>query len=135
MTTIAIVLGVVFVVGAAIGIYAWRAPRASVRAAQGPAAPAPLQSSTDWTKEAGAEFAELSESARCDLIFAVADLHDERSQQLLVHALEDPADAVAIAAAHALAQRGSRSTVAAFAQRHPGARAEHIMHTLALLQQ
>lgn len=134
MTLVFIILGLVLLAGIAVGLYAWLAPRATEGDA--PPAPArePLQASTDWTTQAGAEFSGLTESARCDLIFAVSDLQDERSQQLLLHALNDPSDAVAVAAAHALARRGRAQAVNDYAQQHPGGRAEHIVQTLALLE-
>ncbi len=109
-----------------------RAPRAAGRTFR--AAPRePWHGTTDWTKEAGAEFGGLNEGARCDLIFAVTDLNDERSHQLLVHALDDPSDAVALAAAHALEKRGSTDTVTDYVREHPGERAQRIQQTLALL--
>lgn len=134
MTVILVVLGAVFCVGVVIGIYALRAPRAAapVHAEKLP----PLQpwtASTDWTSEAGAEFAGLSESARCDLIFAVADLQDERSRRLLTHALDDPSESVALAAAHVLMRRGDSHTLNDYAQRHPGERSERLARTLELL--
>ena len=93
----------------------------------------PSQATTAWTNEAGEEFAGLSESARCDLIFAVAALDDERSQNLLEYALNDPAEPVSLAAAHALAGHGRRALVDAFLSSHPGARADRIAQALALL--
>lgn len=134
MTLIFVILGVLLVIGIAIGVYAWLAPRAAEPAHEPPADLEPWQASTDWTTQAGAEFAGLSESARCDLIFAVSDLVDDRSQRLLLHALDDPSDAVALAAAHALARRGSRDIVTGYAQEHPGERAQRIVETLSLLQ-
>jgi HEAT repeat protein len=135
MTLILAILALLFIVGVAAGLYAWLAPRAAAPVAPEPAAPPePWSATTDWTREAGAEFAGLSESARCDLVFAVADLQDERSQRLLVHALDDPSDAVALAAAHALARRGGAQAVNAYAQEHPGERAERIVRTLALME-
>ncbi|MDE2482251.1 MAG: hypothetical protein KGN02_08670 [bacterium] len=129
--TAALVL--VLLAGLAIGAYAYFAPRRApaepVRRPEGP----PLQTSTAWTQEAGDEFAGLSESRRCDLVFAVAALDDERSRRLLEHALDDPADAVATAAAHALAASGRRAAVEAFLARNPGPRADRIAQTLALL--
>lgn len=134
MTLVFVALAVVFVVGAALGLYAWRAPRPTVVESEEPEKPiAPFEPNVGWTTEAGDEFAGLSESARCDLIFAVVDLHDERSARLLEHALDDPSDAVALAAAHALAQRGASESVEEYARRHPGERAERIIATLALL--
>jgi len=132
MTFIAVAALLVLVAGVLLGVYAWLAPRRvaeSARAREG----APLQATTAWTNEAGAEFAGLSEAARCDLVFAVAALDDERSQKLLEHALDDPAEAVSLAAAHALAGHGRRSLVDAYLASHPGARADRIAQALALL--
>jgi len=131
--TLVVVVAVLFAAGAAIALYAWLAPR---NAAVPVGVPPPAQmweASTDWTLQAGEEFAGLSEAARCDLIFAVADLRDERSRGLLVHALDDPSDAVALAAGRALASRGEGEKVAAYAQQHPGPRAQRILDALALL--
>jgi hypothetical protein len=134
MSIIAIVVAIVLVVGVALGIYTRIAPRR---------APSPLlvreggpfYATTDWTNEAGEEFAGLSESARCDLIFAVAALDDERSQHLLEHALGDPAEAVALAAAHALLTHGRRTYVDNFLADHPGTRADRIAQALSLLDE
>jgi hypothetical protein len=133
MTVIIVILALVLVAGAALGIYAWRAPRADETAAPAAAMPRAWSATTDWTLGAGTEFAGLGEAARCDLIFAVADLRDEQSEQLLLHALDDPADAVALAAAHALVGRGRASAVEAYTREHPGERAERLTRTLALL--
>ena len=132
MSTVTLLIVIVLLVGIGIGAYAYFAPR---RVEQRPEASVgePLQVTTDWTKEAGDEFAGLSESRRCDLVFAVATLEDERSQRLLEFALNDPADAVATAAAHALAANGRRASVETFLARHPGPRADRIAQTLALL--
>jgi hypothetical protein len=135
MTIVVAILAIVFLAGVAIGLYAWAAPRREPVPAEPPEpASAPFEPNLSWTTEAGDEFAGLSESARCDLIFAVSDLADERSARLLEHALDDPSDAVALAAAHALARRGSTDSVMQYAQRHPGERAERILSTLTLLQ-
>lgn len=127
------VLALVFLAGVILGGYALLAPKpAVVRSAPLP----PLESwkpNTAWTAEAGNEFAGLAEAARCDLIFAVADLDDERSAHLLAHALDDPSDAVALAAAHALARRGAAQTVEQYARQHPGERSERLARTLELL--
>jgi hypothetical protein len=136
MTSALLVVAFIFAAGIIVGAYALLAPRVPVpvpAVPEQPPAPEPWTASTDWTTEAGAEFAGMPESARCDLIFAVSDLHDERSQRLLEHALDDPSDAVALAAAHALASRGSADTVQAYAQQHPGERAQRILDTLLLL--
>ena len=59
-----------------------------------------------WAQAAGDEFAALSDAERCDLIFALAALDDEDSRRLLVRALDDPSEAVALAAARGLARHG-----------------------------
>lgn len=143
MTAVYIVLAVIFAAGVCVGLYAMFAPRAPAaisRTSQAvseekPEAPL-LQTragEADWTSEAGEEFADLPEAARCDLIFAVSDLRDDRSHQLLVHALNDPSDAVALAAAHALARRGRSDAVDLYAEQHPGDRAQRLLETLQLL--
>lgn len=129
---LAIAVLAVFLIGAGFGIYAWLAPR-RVREIAPPLPDLAMASSTAWTHEAGVEFAELSEDARCDLIFAVAAFNDERSQSLLQHALADPAEAVATAAAHALASSGRRDVVETYLAAHPGERANRIGGVLALL--
>jgi hypothetical protein len=130
MVTLLIV--VVIVAGVAIGLYAMLAPRRADQARvkrEG----APLQATTDWTNEAGDEFAGLTESARCDMIFAVGALDDERSQRLLEHALSDPSEAVSLAAAHVLISSGRSRMVESFLKAHPGQRADRIAQTLSLL--
>lgn len=134
MTPLLWVLAVVFLAGAAIGVYAWLAPRRKPVTVEPSKPIPPFEPNLSWTTEAGEEFAGLSEPARCDLIFAVSDLNDDRSAKLLEHALDDPSDAVALAAAHALVRRGARDSVEEYAQRHPGDRADSIVSTLALLQ-
>ena len=132
MSLIALAALLILVSGLLLGIYAWRAPR---RVSHEPAARegAPLQATTAWTNEAGDEFAGLTEAARCDLVFAVAALDDERSQRLLEHALNDPAEAVSLAAAHTLATHGRRPAVDRYLASHPGLRADRIAQALALL--
>lgn len=132
---ITVVIAVLFLVGIALGVYAVVAPRPM---AAGPSLldgvdAGPLAATTDWTNEAGTEFSGLGESARCDLVFAVAALGDDRSTHLLEFALQDPNEAVALAAAHALAGSGRSSTVERFLAQHPGERAERIVSTLSLL--
>ncbi|MEO6836363.1 MAG: hypothetical protein ABI231_10725 [Candidatus Tumulicola sp.] len=115
---------VIVLIAVAIGLYAWRARRA-------PRAPA--AGSADWTNAAGAEFAGLSEPARCDLIFALAALDDRRSLRVLESALDDPSEAVALAAAHALTSRGEAPVVDRYFASNTGDRAARIAGTLALL--
>jgi hypothetical protein len=123
--TLGLFLIIVFAVGAALAAYAVFAPRRRLR---GPAA-AP-QASADWASEADDEFADLSDAARCELVFAVAALGDERSRFLLERALDDPAEAVALAAAHALATSGRGDAVRAYARAHPGERAQLLVDTI-----
>ena len=132
---IAIAVGVLFVVGIAFGVYAIVAPRpkAVETAAYESLRERPTVATTGWTNEAGQEFADLSESARCDLVFAVAALDDERSEHLLEFALGDPTEAVALAAAHALAESGRTAILDRYLAAHPGERAERISATLSLL--
>ena len=135
MTTFLILLGVVFLTGLVFGAYVLYGSKsaAPVEAAARPA-PAELKHDDTWTLQAGEEFAGLTESARCDLVFAAGDLDDERSREMLAHALSDTSDAVALAAAHALERRGDTETIAAFTQAHPGTRAQQILDTLALMR-
>jgi hypothetical protein len=67
------------------------------------------------------------------MVFAVAALDDDRSQRLLEHALNDPAEAVALAAAHVLISSGRQSVVHTFLAENPGRRADRIAQTLSLL--
>ena len=128
--TIAVIL--LIIVGALIGAYAMLAPRRAERV-RAQRSGEPLQATTDWTNEAGDEFAGLSESARCDLVFAVGALDDERSQHLLEHALNDPSEAVALAAAHVLISSERQRVVHTFLTENPGRRADRIAQTLSLL--
>jgi hypothetical protein len=132
MGPIYVALFLVLVIGIGVGIYAIAAPRR--RASSEPSrAHAPLHVSTDWTSAAGEEFANLTEPARCDMIFAVAALEDDRSKQLLEYALDDPSEAVALAAAHALVGRGESEPVQRHLHAHPGERSERIAQALSLL--
>ncbi len=132
MSAVVAILIVVLVVGVALGTYAIVAPRRE-RLARVVREGAPLQATPAWTSGAGDEFAGVSEAARCDRIFAVAALDDERSQALLEHALDDPAEAVALAAAHVLGGSGRRAVVERYLAAHPGSRADRIAQTVALL--
>jgi hypothetical protein len=133
MTAFSLGLAGLFVSGALCAAYAWKAPRKT------PAEPPqqqqlePWTAATDWTAEAGAEFSGLSESGRCDLVFAVADLNDDRSFTLLLHALDDPSDAVALAAGHVLIKRGAADEVDRYIGCHPGERAQRLQSALLLL--
>jgi hypothetical protein len=95
-----------------------------------PAAVSPVES---WADAAGPEFASLAEVERCDLVFAVAALEDPSSQAMLERALDDPAEAVALAAARALVRQGRGAALERYLASHPGRRAERIAHGLELL--
>ena len=133
MGPIAIALIVAFVLGAAVGLYALFAPRRKAEHEAVEAARPELRADTAWNATTAAEFGSLSEAARCDMIFAVATLDDERSLQLLEHAMDDSSETVALAAARALKERGQSDAVDAYLASHPGERAERIAHTLSLL--
>jgi len=130
---VVVALVVVLLIGGALAVYAWLAPRRTAEHRSPTPERAPLNASSAWTSAAGDEFSGLSESARCDLIFAVAALDDDRSQRLLEHALDDPSEAVSIAAAHALHSRGRNDRVETYLAQHPGERADRIAATLSLL--
>ncbi len=132
---ITIAIAILFIAGIALGIYAVIAPRPPITEPTllDQVEVAPLQATTTWTHEAGQEFAGLSDCARCDLVFAVAALDDDRSTHLLEYALQDPSEGVALAAAHALAGSGRSGIVERFLAQHPGERAERIVSTLSLL--
>jgi hypothetical protein len=129
---LAIVIGII-VVAALAAAYAIFAPRRTVQHVREPEH-AMLATPTGFTDAAGDEFARLSESARCDMIFAAAGLDDDASRGLLEHALADPAEPVATAAAHALVTHGRSAAVERFLAANPGERADRIAATLALLQ-
>jgi hypothetical protein len=127
------ILIAIVVIGAAVAAYAVFAPRRKAERVRAPERE-PLVAQTGWSSTAGAEFGELSESARCDMVFAVAALDDDASQHLLEYALGDASEAVATAAAHALVTHGHAAVVERFLTGHPGERADRIAATLALLQ-
>jgi len=79
------------------------------------------------------EFGKLSNAERCEFVFAVATLDDPSSLRLLERALDDPCEAVALAAAHALTTAGRTAPLERFLSKHPGGRAESITASLELL--
>ncbi len=128
MTVVIVGILVAVCIGAAVLLWTRRGSngdRTAVGVAPG--------SDATWAGVAGESFADLSEAARCDLVFAVAALDDDRSQQLLTRALDDPSEAVALAAAHALAKRGAGGVVATHFAGHPNERAQRIASALELL--
>jgi hypothetical protein len=110
-------------IAVAAGIIAVFAARRRARARPQPADPTAY------------EFATLSEAERCDMIFAAEALEDEDSATLLRAALDDPSEAVALAAARALVGRGQASAVDEYLERHPGDRTQRISQALALISQ
>ena len=86
-----------------------------------------------WAGEAGSEFAGLSESERCDVVFAIGALEDDASWPLLERALRDSSEAVALAAAHALTRRGNGESVERYLAANPGDRASRISSALEVL--
>lgn len=132
MSTVGYVLVAIVALGIAAALYATLAPRAKAQHVRAPE-PTPLHGDDGWTSAAGEEFAGLNESARCDLVFAVGALDDERSQALLEHALGDPSEAVAVAAAHTLVGGGRGAVVEDFLSTHPGEHAARIAQVLELL--
>ena len=134
MNSVVIVLLAVIAVAVSVGAYMWFSQTKEPVEEAIPPPLEPWMPDAGWTSEAGEEFATLSESARCDLIFAVADLQDERADGLLVHALDDPSEPVALAAAHVLERRGAADRVREHVNRYPGKRARRIAETLALLE-
>lgn len=134
MSAITIVVAAL-VIGALIGIFALLAPRRRVTERERVEAKPreDIHVDTAWNQGTEADFGSLPEAARCDMIFAVSALDDERSAQLLEHALGDPSETVALAAARALKERGRSDAVDEYLAAHPGERADRIAHTLSLL--
>lgn len=99
---------------------------------RGGARPESSPAAQSWTLDAGEEFSTLGESERCDLVFALAAFDDERSRTTLEGALEDPSEAVCLAAARALAKLGRQDALARYFQAHPGERARRVAQTLEL---
>ena len=81
---------------------------------------------------ASTAFVDLPESERCDLVFALASLDNPGSHRLLERALDDPSEAVAIAAARAMAACGRTTELEPYLAR-PDERSRRIAHTLELL--
>jgi hypothetical protein len=88
---------------------------------------------TSWTGQAGEGFDGLSEGARCDMIFAIAELPGDDRTAMLREALDDPSEAVVLAAANALTARGEGAVVRTYFAARPGARSERIARDLSLL--
>lgn len=101
MTALIVFLAVLLAAGLAAGAYALFAPAKTPAVEPAPGRPA-ADPAPGWADAAGAEFDTLSESARCDFIFALGALPDDRARGILMRALDDRSEAVALAAAHVL---------------------------------
>jgi hypothetical protein len=93
----------------------------------------PVTRAVEWTRQAGDDLGELNEPARCDLVFAIAELDDDRSRALLIDALADPSSTVSLAAAHALARKGHGSDVQLYASKANGERSKELLELLSLI--
>ena len=115
--TLAIVT--LFVVGVLVIVLARFLPKAESSVPLARPAPPALEPTpvvedaveSSWGAREAAEFSQLPEAARCDLLFSIEDRSDDRSAALLAYALSDPSEVVATAAAHALISRGERKAV------------------------
>ena len=85
-----------------------------------------------FDRDSAAEFDRLPENARCEMLFSVALLDDERSGALLEHALADDSRAVSLAAARGLVAGGRGSDVSAYLSAHPGERSDALAAALQL---
>ena len=132
MAPLLTVVAGLFAVGAAAGAYAAFAPRPP-RAEGSQPHPEPEPEPLPIAARFG-EFGALPESARCDLIFSMGAIDDEASRSLLLHALDDPSEAVALAAASAFARAGSIGEVHRYASERPGHRTHALLQTLAMLE-
>jgi hypothetical protein len=79
------------------------------------------------------DFAQLDEAERCDYVFALSALDDPVNASLLLRAMDDPSDVVAIAAARSLVLAGRRDEVDALLAQRKDARSIQIASALDLL--
>lgn len=138
MSTLVIVLLAAFAVGLAGLAYAAFAPKRvpqeeAVPVAPAPATPAGAVGASSWTDSALREFDALGDAARCDFVFAVGALPDERTRRILLHALDDRSEAVALAAAHVLARAGALDDVRRAVAHQDPARREALMQLLSVI--
>lgn len=87
----------------------------------------------NWTSAAGEEYTALSEAERCDLIFAVAALEDDAGRELLVRALDDPSETVALAAARGLSRQGRSAALERYLATCPAERARTLRFLVEIL--
>ncbi|MHB8592178.1 MAG: hypothetical protein ACYDBO_09305 [Vulcanimicrobiaceae bacterium] len=134
MAPLLTVVAGLFAVGAAAGAYAAFAPRPPRAEGSQPDLEPALEMEPVPIAGRFGEFDALAESARCDLIFSMGAIDDEASRSLLLHALDDPSEAVALAAARAFARAGSIGEVHRYASERPGHRTHALLQTLAMLE-
>jgi HEAT repeat protein len=79
------------------------------------------------------QYSKLSAAQRVDFIFAIAAVEDSSTVDLLQRALDDSDEAVALAAARALAGGGRNDELERFFATHRGERATRLARTLELL--
>lgn len=130
MNALIVFLAVIFVAGLAAGAYAIFAPKKI------PApVPVPVPAAAPEAAIAApqAEFDSLGDSARCDFIFGIGVLEDERTRSLLFHALDDRSEAVALAAAHVLARSGSIDEVRRHVATQDPSRRDALMQLLSVM--
>ena len=137
MTPLVWVALAALVAGALLAAYAAFSPArkakpAAVASAAVPPATASQAAGEDELEDLEA-FEALDEAARCDAAFAAAAHEDAASTRLLERALDDPVEAVALAAAHALATSGRAGVLDRYVQANPGARAQRLAAVTALL--
>ncbi len=127
-------IGVVLVVAAVVvAAYALLAARTRDRAVPVSARAASDENDTaQWIADADRGYDDLSEAAKCDLVFAMGSVNDARANVLLVRALDDPSEAVALAAAHALHSNGNAAALEAYSASHPE-RGQRLLETVNLL--
>lgn len=128
MNALIVFLAVIFVAGLAAGAYAIFAPKKS------PApVPVPVAAPEAAIAAPEAEFDSLGDSARCDFIFGISVLEDERTRSLLFHALDDRSEAVALAAAHVLARSGNIDEVRRHVATQDPSRRDALMQLLSVM--
>lgn len=79
------------------------------------------------------DFGDLNEAERCDYVFALSALDDPANAERLRHAMDDPSDVVAIAAARSLVLAGRRAEVDALLARRGDPRSQRIASALELM--
>lgn len=92
----------------------------------------PVGDGSGFDRESAVEFDGMPEDARCEMLFSVALLDNERSRKLLEHALSDKSRTVALAAARGLISAGRGIDVTAYIEQHPGTHSDELASALQL---